>query len=285
LLDFSVTRASPTFGFVGRYSHELINLPTQPTTAERVLRVAADPRSDARGLAGVIETDIALTARLLRLANSPYHGVPRQVANVSSAVVLLGFQAVRALAVSSAYGLLDDEDDVQRGFWRHAVSSAAACSVVAERIGGSSADAFSAGLLHDLGAVLLHRSDADRFAATRTDQHSATSDVLARELREFGRTHTQVGAEAAEAWAFPKVFVEAISSHHGVDEPAHSLGRIVRAGEALALQIEYLPGHPQDDDLDHQLALVRLPESMIEELLERTREQIDHVAAVLQAAL
>jgi len=270
---------------VGRYSRELIDLPTQATTAERVLRVAADPRSDARGLAGVIETDIALTARLLRLANSPYHGVPRQVANVSTAVVLLGFQAVRALAVSSACGLLDTHHEVPREFWRHSVAAAAACSVVAGRIGTPTADAFSAGLLHDLGAVLLHRSNPEKFARVRAGANGLASDLLAAELREFGRTHSQVGAEAAEAWAFPKAFVEAISSHHGVDEPRNALGRVVRVGEALALEIEQLPGHPHDGDLEHHLALVRLPAGAIEELLELTRQQIDRVAAVLEASL
>jgi putative nucleotidyltransferase with HDIG domain len=270
---------------VGRYSRELIDLPTQATTAERVMRVAADPRSDAKGLAGVIETDIALTARLLRLANSPYHGVPRQVANVSAAVVLLGFQSVRALAVSSACGLLDDHDEVPRGYWRHSVATAAACSVVAERIGVPTADAFSAGLLHDLGAVLLHRCDPQKFALVQEEGGGLASDLLAAELREFGHTHSQVGSEAAEAWAFPKAFVEAIASHHGVDEPSHTLGRIVRVGEALALEIERLPGHPIDDDLEHHLSLVRLPMSAVEELIQRTRAQIDQVASVLEATL
>ncbi len=270
---------------MGRYSRELIDLPTQATTAERVLRVAADPRSDARGLAGVIETDIALTARLLRLANSPYHGVPRQVANVSSAVVLLGFQSVRALAVSSACGLLADGGEAPDGYWRHSVATAAACLVVATRIGTPTGDAFSAGLLHDLGAVLLHRSDPIKFAMVHAQARGLSSDLLAAELREFGRTHAQVGSEAAEAWAFPKAFVEAIGSHHGVDEPSHALGRVVRVGEALALEIEQLPGHPTDHDLEYHLSLVRLPFSMVEELVDHTRQQIDRVASVLEAAL
>jgi putative nucleotidyltransferase with HDIG domain len=247
--------------------------------------VAADPGSDARGLAGVIETDIALTARLLRLANSPYHGVARKVANVSSAVVLLGFQSVRALAVSSACGLLDDHDEVSRGFWRHSVATAAACLVVAERIGTSTADAFSAGLLHDLGAVLLNRSNPETFARVQAEGSGLASDLRAAELREFGQTHSQVGAEAAEAWAFPKTLVEAISSHHGLDEPSHSLGRVVRVGEALALEIEQLPGHPRDSELEHHLALVRLPLTSIDALLNLTRLQVDRVATVLEAAL
>jgi len=233
----------------------------------------------------VIETDIALTARLLRLANSPYHGVPRQVANVSTAVVLLGFQSVRALAVSSACGLLDEHDEVPRQFWRHSVATAAACSVVAERIGTPTSDAFSAGLLHDLGAVLLHRCDRRKFARAQAEGNGLSSDLLAAELREFGQTHSQVGAEAAEAWAFPKAFVEAISSHHGVDEPSHALGRVVRVGEAIALQIEHLPGHPLDDALEDHLALVRLPATSIDELVQLTRVQIERVAAVLEATL
>jgi putative nucleotidyltransferase with HDIG domain len=267
-----------------RYTRELIDLPAQPTTAELVLEVAGNERSNASRLAAVIETDIALTARLLRLANSPYYGVPRQVSSVANAVVLLGFDAVRALALSAACGMAGDRDDGPHGFWRHAITTAAAASVVAERVGLSANDAFTAGLIHDLGSVLLHRHDPHRFAETQVAGDGRIADILAAELRAFGVTHAQVGSEAAEAWAFPRAFVEAIGNHHGAAEPVHTLGRVVRVGEALALSIEFVTGHPSEPELDRMLPLVRLPESQADSLRDQTRERIERLADVLGAS-
>lgn len=267
-----------------RYTRELIDLPAQPTTAELVLEVAGDTRSNASRLAAVIETDIALTARLLRLANSPYYGVPRQVASVANAVVLLGFDAVRALALSAACGMPSDRDDGPHGFWRHAITTAAASSVVAERVGVAPGDAFTAGLIHDLGSVLLHRHDPVRYSQSQQAGDGRIADILAAELRAFGVTHAQVGAEAAEAWAFPRAFVEAIGNHHGAAEPVHTLGRVVRVGEALALSIEHVPGHPAEPELDRMLPLVRMADSQADSLRDQTRERIERLADVLGAA-
>ena len=181
----------------------------------------------------------------MRLANSPFYGSPRRVSSTRHATVMLGFDTVRALAVSAACSLLDGRAEMgPDGFWRHAITTASAASVIARKVGLSTADAFSAGLLHDLGAVLLHRRDADAFA-TATESPTV-SDQVAAELAAFGVTHADEGAAALDAWGFPEPFVEAVALHqHGVEEPKHALGTCAArrgSGRARTRADARLPG-------------------------------------------
>jgi putative nucleotidyltransferase with HDIG domain len=191
---------------------EVAQLAAQPLAAMQVLRVVEDPRACSADLARVIEADPALSARVMRLANSPYYGLSRRVGSASTAVVLLGFSAVRALAVSAAYGLIVDDSALgASGFWAHSVSAAIGASCVARISGGPRNEAFSAGLLHDIGVG------------------------LGASVEE----HTDKGAAALEAWRFPEPFVEAVAQHHGPAFRSDAiLVRLVRAGEALAVAID-----------------------------------------------
>ena len=125
----------------------------------------------------------------MRLANSPYYGLSRRIGSASRAVVLLGFSAVRALAVSAAYGLLVDESsEGLPGFWTHSVSAAVGASCVARIAGAPMNDAFSAGLLHDVGLGLgalteerLHLFNHCAFRYRRN--HKSRKTVGSRELR------------------------------------------------------------------------------------------------------
>jgi putative nucleotidyltransferase with HDIG domain len=210
---------------VSELTEALLRLPAQPVAAVRVLRIAEESNTSAAELARLIETDPVLSARVMRLANAPYYGLVRRVASASHAVVLLGTATVRALAVSAACSLLvEDARTGPRGYWRHSVTVAAAASVVARRVGARPADAFSAGLLHDLGASLLHRLDPDE----------AT-----------GRDHADVGADVLDAWRFPPEFVGAVRSHHAPPFSVEGqLARLVVAGEAVAHELDAGLGEP-----------------------------------------
>jgi putative nucleotidyltransferase with HDIG domain len=270
---------------MGTFSEELLAVVAQPAAAEQVLRLVSDPAAPADALTLVIDADPALAARVLRLANSPYYGVPRRVSSIGHAVSLLGRDTVRGIAASAACSVLAGPTDLgPDGFWRHSVSTAAACSAIAERVGYSTADAFSVGLLHDLGAMLLHLRDADAFAAA---QHKPTNAAIAAaELEAFGMTHAQAGAAALEAWAFPAAFVEAVALHqHGLEPPVYSLGHILRAGEALALAHYGVPGHPTEPRLDRLLAAVSLTTAALDALHAGIETQLERLVDALTAGV
>jgi putative nucleotidyltransferase with HDIG domain len=252
----------------GRYSLELVELTPQRWAAERVLAVLDEPDLDPGRLADVIEADLALSARLLRFANSITHGAPRRVSSVHHALSLLGVETARALAVSTACTLLDQvADSGPPGFLRHSVLTACTAAELAGHLGTDEASAFSAGLLHDVGAVLLHRRDPQAFAATQTGDDMTA--ILGAEIAAFGRSHTMVGAEALEAWCFPAAFIEAVALHHGADEPHHLLGRIVRSAETIACRLEPGAGHVPTRSMGEAFAELRIGAGVGERLLGR----------------
>jgi putative nucleotidyltransferase with HDIG domain len=230
----------------GATASDLLLLPPQPAAAELVLSVLdEDADADSSRIAAAVELDPGLAARVIRLANATSYGSTR-VGSVAQAVRRLGAESVKALAVGAACAVLDESfEPIAPGFWLHAITSAAATAVIGERRHVPVSDAFTVGLLHDIGQVLLERRNPALFATTQRPESGLMSDLLASELAAFGVTHAQAGADALAAWGFPTVFVEAVAHHHGAVPPESALGRVLRAGHALALTIE-----PADDHLD-----------------------------------
>jgi putative nucleotidyltransferase with HDIG domain len=219
-----------------RLIDELNRLPMRPGAAQRILQMLEDPDLSADDLARVIETDPALSARILRLANSPFFGLGGTVSSAARAVIVLGLSVVRSLAVSTAAGLFDARArQLPVGFWDHAIAVAAGSACVAPHLGVPKADAFSAGLLHDIGEVLIDRHAPDRAAMIRRSSHGDIRRRLVMEQHGFGGDHAEVGATVLATWSLPTAFVDSIRWHHS-DPTGHgnALARSVLVGEVLA---------------------------------------------------
>jgi len=259
------------------FMEDLGRLPAQPAAALKVLRLVEDPRASSADLARLIEADPVLSARVMRLANAPYYGLSRKVGSAARAVVLLGFSTVRALAVSAACSLLADDASLgPSGFWSHSVATAAAASVVAGEVGGPPGEAFSAGLLHDIGVALLFRRNRAGYL------NLAGGDIVAAETELFGLSHAEAGAAALEAWRFPPAFVRAVRDHHNpAERVGNSLGRLVVAGQALAGLLGTLPAHVPPTELGPALDAVGLPADTARRLALDARREIEDLGRAL----
>lgn len=264
---------------------ELRELPVQHLVAARLFNMLDDDGISAGELGRVIATDPALSAQVIRLANSPYYGLREPVGSAERAVVVLGLATVRAMAASAAFGLLGERGrGVPDGFWPHAVATAAGAALVARRVGYTAGEAFSAGLLHDVGAALLFRHAPRRYDAA-VAAAAGGADVLRAELDEFGLTHPAAGAEVLAACRFPADFVAAVASHHEAGDTAGLLGRVVVAGEALAVAAMGACEPPEPSvPLDRALADAGLDPQAAEFLVEATRAEAEGLAAFLVAA-
>jgi putative nucleotidyltransferase with HDIG domain len=229
--------ASESTGGVSALIAKLIELPAHPGAALRILWVIDDPKASASELARLVEADPSLSARVMRLANSPYYGMSRQVTNALRAVTVLGFDTVRSLAAVAASGLFSEKGKaVPDGFWSHSAAAAAGSSVVARRCGVPASDAFSAGLLHDLGAALLFRVSPGCYEAVQSAAGDDPSARIMLERAEFEVDHAEAGASVLQAWGFPPAMVEVMREHHRLPtEETPTLVRVIRAGEALAV--------------------------------------------------
>lgn len=200
-----------------------------PETALRVLEIVSDPWASAADLAAVVDADPAIAARVLRLANAPFYGLSRRVGSTSRAVVLLGFATVRALAASAV--LADGDRSDGSDLWAHALGAACGAACVAEREGVDVGDAFTAGLLHDIGLLLMRDAGLDVEIA-EVCVPGTGDGIEERERERWGASHAEVGAVALERWRFPEWLVSVVLGHHR--PPTDPVARAVAAGELLA---------------------------------------------------
>lgn len=217
---------------VARLTGELERLPASRAVAVRLVQVLDDPHAGAPEAAAVLSADPALTARVLRVANSVYYGLSGRVSTLTFAVTVVGFATVRSLAVVGAAGI--GGDDVPAGFWRRSAAVAEATALVARRSGGGTAEAFSTGLLHELGSALLWRTDRARYAAVVRDAARPGRSLALAQHREYGATGAALGGEVLRCWHFPAEICDAIARRHDVvDRTAPPLARALQAGVVL----------------------------------------------------
>ena len=199
-----------------RVTEGMVALPTLPLVASRVIEAVARPETSAEEVARILSLDPSLTARTLRLANSDFYGFPRKVGTLDLAVVVLGSNTLRDLVLTaSVFQTLGDGDAGMEGLWNHSLACGVAARALAERCGYRlSGEAYAAGMLHDIGKVVLRQTDPDRFQAVvaMVREQGAAMDDAERGL--FGSSHAEVGAWLAERWGLPADLVEAIACHH-----------------------------------------------------------------------
>jgi putative nucleotidyltransferase with HDIG domain len=186
---------------------------------------------DTRQLTGLIARDQALTARLLRLANSAFFAVRSKVTTVQQAVTLLGFGRVRDLVLGlSVWGALDAKSPAGRRWrttlWTHSATVAAASKLLAERAGLDGGAAFTAGLLHDVGKLVLGLRLGDSYWGMLDEAEERGESSATVEREAFQCHHGMVAGWLLQIWQLPPVLVDAVAHHHdalvsdhGVDLP------------------------------------------------------------------
>ena len=201
--------------------------------ALRVMELVDNPNTTSHRLAEAIDLDPIFTAQLLRLANSAGFGMAQRIATTDHAVSVVGFSAVRSIAALLAAGLNNHKHPAPDGFWEHSAASAAGCVAVSARFGIQKGEAFSMGLLHDLGWAILNNVDPVAHAAI-TGALPDTAEQCDLEVAQFGMSHADAAAQVLRSWNFPVAFVDAIATHHdrSINDTAHR--RVILAGDALA---------------------------------------------------
>lgn len=262
---------------------EITQLPVQPGAAMRLLWMLEDPRTSAADLGRLIESDPALSTQVIRLANTAFYGLSGKVASAWRAVTVLGLATVRALATTAAFDLFSEKGrSVPDQFWPHSVATAAASAALARRVGVQANNAFSAGLLHDVGSALLFRRAPHRYDTVLERVANEGVSLAEAEHDEFGFTHADVGAAALGVMKFPPDLVEAISlHHHRPSEVGSLLGRLLIAADAVALRVD--GGGAKEDNVEIGEALVALemPASAEDGLLAEVTDDQDNLAGFL----
>lgn len=205
----------------------IIQLPALPTIAMEVVDLVDNPKTSASRLGKLISTDQALTAKVLKIANSPFYGFPRKISTIDFAIIVLGYDALKEIVISiSLVSSLQRKSDMlfdAKGFWDHAILSGVLARRLARDLGYRvSGEVFVGGLLHDMGISVLHRYFKSEYK--RITEIIRETDLTALEAEEsvLGITHAEVGGWLAERWNLPDHLVEAISMHHTPGNAEHN---------------------------------------------------------------
>lgn len=201
--------------FVASVQH----LPLFSGTAVQLVRSFDRTDITAQELAGLIATDAALAVHLLRIVNSPFYGLSRRIGTVADAVAVLGLNLVRRTVTAAVLQrplLAALDERVARTFWRHELVCAALSRHLAARSGADPEFAYMAGLLHDVGRLVMLMRFPDRAALLLQPRDEADHDRIDQEQALFGFDHAQVGAALLELWGLPEGMVQA--AHQHVDE-------------------------------------------------------------------
>jgi len=229
---------------------EVKDLPTLPAVVMEILNNIDKDNVDTHALAQKVTHDIALTAKTLRYANSAYYSTMIKVTTIQQAISLLGLNTVRQIIVTAALTGCFPENNC-RGFshidfWKHSNVVGIVAKSLARRLNFNQDVAFTAGLLHDIGTLVLvtyHGADYEQVIAWQAE-HQCTQFEAERHV--IGLDHAAVGEALARQWNFSEQMTNAISGHHQPEKPGLGfLATIVHVanGIAHALNVTSVPDH------------------------------------------
>lgn len=194
-------------------------IPTLPAIITQVIKIANDPKSTADSLNKIITKDQSLTSKTLKLVNSAYYGFPRTINKITEAVVILGFNTIKSLAMSvSVCELFSDETDVEgfslSGLWRHSVSVGICSELIGKHIKHPlTEELFILGLLHDVGLVVECQYFREDFVeCLRAAKSGKVLQDVEKEI--IGIDHGLIGKKVTEQWKLPKMISSVVGFHH-----------------------------------------------------------------------
>ena len=259
------------------------NLPTLPAVVGRILEIANDSGSSASELAELVSRDMSVSAKVLNLANSAIYGFPRRISTIPQAVVVLGFDTVRSLALSvSVFESLARSSGGERGFdreafWMHSIGCGTAARLIAGALGQRDIGTpFVAGLLHDLGKVILdiYFNKEYREVVQRATEGGRSASDVETDLLEID--HAEVGGWLAFRWRFPEVLVTPIESHHHLDTAEEDYLK-----EAVMVHLANLLTKRAGIGLCYETEIPE-PNGMVQSHLNLSPDQVDRIEAELQ---
>lgn len=270
---------------VQRAVQQVTQIATLPEVTIRIVEMVEDPRSAARDLHKVIRTDVALSARILKVVNSAFYGLPRQVSSVDRAIVLLGLSTVKNIALAASVSKLFRGKDLSRNFtakdlWMHSLACGVFCRLLGEKIGmADHEELFVAGLMHDLGILVERQVFPDKLSEAIDKASAGQCTLCEAEVELIGADHQAFGAALANRWKFPALFGISTGYHHEpfkVSREYSKLAAVIYVADVLTNRvgnnISYSENVVQKSLYNEALDLLGVKETDIQQIVEEFPE-------------
>lgn len=233
-------------------------LPSLPEIYFRVSGLLEVENSTTEEIGDAVQTDPSLTARILKLINSAYYGLPYQVTSISKAVTLLGRQNLKQILIGSVLGgVFRDVDFTMRDFWHHSIKTA----IIARHLAMQNAtiidheEFFTAGLLHDIGRLVLAKAAPESLVDIDELVQAGDLDVVEVEAKHLGVTHIEVGAALMKKWCMPSLLTQCVVKHHEADH----VGPFAIETSIVSIANRLSKYEPAKDDEEMQFILSTMP--------------------------
>ena len=203
----------------GHLLNGTVEVPSLPMIFTRINDAVNDPRSSIADIGGIISEDAGLTARLLKIVNSTLYSFPSKIETITRAVTIVGAQQLRDLALATSVmkvftGMSEDLVNME-SFWHHSIGCGITARILAAYRREPNVERFfAAGMLHDIGRLLIYIKMADQARAALLRCHSSGELLYKVELDEFGFDHAAVGGALLQLWKLPASLEEVVTSHH-----------------------------------------------------------------------
>jgi putative nucleotidyltransferase with HDIG domain len=259
---------------------DLDDLPSPPAVVMELLNSIDQEDIDVSVLATKVSADLALTAKTVRLANSSLYGISIKVTTIQQAITYLGFEATRNFPSRQCAGF------DTKAFWRHAIAVGACARMLARHLHLSQDVAFTAGLLHDIGRLVLVTLHPQQYAQVIAYRKEHDCTLLAAETAVMGVDHVVAGLALARQWQFSDMMRQSIAFHHAPETPgAGFLATIVHVADGVVHALD-LTG--QEDELVPPLSSVAwtalgLDEEVWLQVFRETELQFEEMATILMA--
>lgn len=223
-----------------RKVEDLSSLPTLPAFVTVITNMVEDDSTSAQEVGDIIQRDQVLSAKILKLVNSPVYGFPRRISSVTHALVLLGFNVVKGLVLSTA--VFNDLATEASGLWKHSLGTALLSRRIGREIGVlDPEECMIAGLLHDLGKVILSHLALEDYVRAIALAHESGRHIADVEREIFGVDHSRIAHWLALRWHLPDRLTDALIYHH---EPSMAksntqMAAIVHVADILARAMNY----------------------------------------------
>lgn len=283
-----------TAKFIASTIADVGEIGTLPEVTVKIIQIVENPKSTARDLHDVIKNDPALAARILKVVNSAFYGLPGQVSNMDRAIVLLGLSAVKNIAIAASMTRLFNSGNQVEGFtgaevWRHSIAVAVACRLLTAAQGRPAVEeGFLAGLVHDLGLLVERQMFAKQLGAImfRVKQGPVNWCELENEL--IGADHQGFGMALAAKWRFPAALCTAIGYHHkpmSVAQVNRELPVLVHVADVLAARsgLGFCATATGDSFDDAMLAEIHLNPADVDTVAAKLAEQVAITEGVFAA--
>lgn len=276
---------------------EISHIATLPEITLKIVELVEDPKSTAQDLHKVISNDPALCSRILKVVNSSFYGLPGQIGSINRAIVMLGLNAVKNIAIAASLAKLFRGGDLTPNFsardlWNHSTAVAATSKVLADTLKlGLADEAFLGGLIHDIGIMVEMQFDRNKLIEVFDKVGSDSAGIPANNLIDvenqvFGANHQDFGSGLADKWKFPQTFKLVAGYHHRPMElPAETrtLTALVYIADRLAADCS--KGFRLDltsTEIDPQVCdALRLSADKLAELKKKLPEHLKNVGSVL----